>query len=179
MGKRYDTQLQKQTVLNSAHNNHLVGYTTCEVIFITKQEYQHIRNLSWDLLIDANITSLPTNIKSIARIYNCQTSIVDYYSLFGNAQVISKNILAIMGYKTSSEYKRCLATRILAPAIILKELNVQSANDIMQYTHLPQIEAIKRFERLQTLIQRNRFGMSNMEIKVLKQFQPWINTKLV
>ena len=36
---------------------------------MTKQEYQHIRNLAWDLLIDAHITILPTNIEAIAKMF--------------------------------------------------------------------------------------------------------------
>ncbi len=146
---------------------------------MTKQEYQHIRNLSWDLLIDANITSLPTNIISIAKIYNCQNEILDNHPLFDNTLSVSKCILAIFGYHTSVEYQKCLAVRILAPSIVLKELRVKTASEVIQYTLLPPIEAVKRFERLQELIKRNKFGMSNMEVRTLKQFQPWIATQLM
>lgn len=145
---------------------------------MTKQEYQHIRNLSWDLLIDANITSLPTNITSIAKIHNCQNKILNTDSLFNNALSVSQCILSIFGYPTSIEYQKCLAVRILAPSIVLKELKVKTASEVMEYTYLPPIESVKWLERLQELIKRNKFGMSNMEVRVLKQFQPWITTRL-
>lgn len=143
---------------------------------MTKQEYQHIRNLAWDLLIDAHITSLPTNVEAIAKVYGCQNIIIDGNSLYNNALSVSNNILTILGYPSSMEHGKCLAVRILSPMIVLKELKVRSATDIVRYTNLPLAEANKRFNRLQELMARDKFETSGLETRVLEQFKPWIAT---
>lgn len=142
---------------------------------MTKQEYQHIRNLAWDLLIDAHITSLPTNIEAIAKVYGCQ-NIIDGNLLYNNALSVSNNILTILGCPSSMEHCKCLAVRILSPMIVLKELKVKSATDIVRYTNLPLAEANKRFSRLQELMARDKFETSGLETRVLEQFKPWIAT---
>lgn len=140
---------------------------------MTKQEYQHIRNLAWDLLIDAHITILPTNIEAIAKMYGCQ-NIIEGNSLYNDALSVSNNILTILGYPSSMEHSKCLAVRILSPMIVLKELRVSSATDIARYTNLPLTEANKRFSRLQELMTRDKFETSGLETRVLEQFKPWI-----
>ena len=141
---------------------------------MTKQEYQHIRNLAWDLLIDANITSLPTDLLAIASLYNGQDKIDALKSTYENAISISQHILQTLGYKSSAEHNKCLAVRILSPVVVLKELKVQSAADIVRFTNLPFVEASKRYARLQELLVRDMFETSNMETKVLRQFKPWL-----
>ena len=141
---------------------------------MTKQEYQHIRNLAWDLLIDANITSLPIDLLAIANLYNGQDKIDASKSTYENALSISQHILQTLGYKSNAEYSKCLAVRILSPMVVLKELKVQSAADIVRFTNLPFAEANKRYARLQELLVRDMFETSNMETKVLRQFKPWL-----
>ena len=144
--------------------------------FMTKQEYQHIRNLAWDLLIDANITSLPTDLLAIANLYNGQDKIDVSKSTYENAISISQHILQTLGYKSSTEHSKCLAVRILSPVVVLKELKVKSTADIVKFTNLPFAEANKRYVRLQELIARGKFETSNMETKVLRQFKPWLSS---
>ena len=68
------------------------------MIFLDKQQYKHIRNLAWDLLIDANIKSLPVDIDKIAALYNLETLINTTKSRYENALIVSKNILKLFGY---------------------------------------------------------------------------------
>ena len=93
---------------------------------MNEQEYKHIRNLAWDLLIDANISQLPVDINAIASLYHLQHLIDNSKSLYDNTLRISEGILKIFGMK-NPEFTRYLAVRILAPMIVFKELGIQSA----------------------------------------------------
>ena len=84
---------------------------------MTKQEYQHIRNLAWDLLIDSNTSSLPVNILAIANIYGLGRLVDNNKSLYENTLSISDGILKVFGLNT--ELSMYLAVRILAPMIVL------------------------------------------------------------
>ena len=139
-----------------------------------KQQYKHIRNLAWDLLIDADIKSLPVDIGKIAALYNLRHLIDVSKSRYENALLISKNILKLFGYNTA--LSRTLAIRILSPMIVLKSLNIKSAAEINQLTELPIELCHSRFERYTMLLTRNAFLTSTLETKVLSQFQSWINT---
>lgn len=146
------------------------------MIFLTKQEYQHIRNLAWDLLIDANITSLPVSLHAIAALYGMQSLIDTSKSRYENACILSYHILKIFGYKNELEYVRYLAIRILAPMIVLREVNVSSAKEVADLTELPIQIASQRYRRYCMLLDRNAFGTSQAEVKVLSQFMDWIIT---
>lgn len=141
---------------------------------MTKQEYKHIRNLAWDLLIDAKISKLPTDIKAIATLYDLQSLVDDTKSLYSNTLLISKNILKIFGL-TKPEFVKYLAIRILAPLIVFKELDIKSSDEIHILSKLPMNLSIQRFNRYQMLLKRNSFGISHLENMVLFNFQSWIN----
>lgn len=141
---------------------------------MNKQEYKHIRNLAWDLLIDANISQLPVDINAIATLYNLQHLIDDSKSLYDNTLSISEGILKIFGM-TNPEFTRYLAIRILAPMIVFKELNIQSAEELGNLSGLPANLANQRFKRFEMLLSRNAFQTSRLETIVLSQFQNWID----
>lgn len=139
---------------------------------MTKQEYTFIRNLAWDLLIDSKTSHLPVDIKSVAAIYNLQNLINNSMSLYENTLLISEEILKIFGLTTNlSKY---LAIRILSPMIILRELNIASAEEVCVLSRLPMNLAIQRYERLKMLMLRDSFEISSLETMVLFQFQEWI-----
>lgn len=138
------------------------------------QEYKHIRTLAWDLLIDANISQLPVDINSIAKLYNLQYLINGSKSLYENAISVSEGILKIFGIY-SSESPKYLAIRILAPMIIFKELGTTSAEELCELSGLPSQIAAQKFKRLEMLIQRNAFQTSRLETIVLSQFREWID----
>lgn len=141
---------------------------------MTKQEYKHIRNLAWDLLIDAKISKLPTDIKAIATLYDLQSLVDDTKSLYSNTLLISKNILKIFGL-TKPEFVKHLTIRILAPLIVFKELDIKSSDEIHILSKLPMNLSIQRFNRYKMLLKRNSFGISHLETMVLSNFQSWIN----
>ena len=141
-----------------------------------KQEYKHIRNLAWDLLINAKITKLPVDIFAIATVYDFQSEIDPKKSRYENMLNISQHVLDLFGYNSNVDNAKYLTIRILAPIIVFKALNISSANDICKYTDLPYHLSVQRFDRYQKLLQINMFCTSNLETKVLKQFQPWIKS---
>ena len=141
---------------------------------MNKQEYKLIRNLAWDLLIDANISQLPVDISAIAALYNLQHMVDSSKSLYDNTLFTSEYILKIFGI-TDPEFKKYLAVRILSPMIVLKELNIKSAEEMSDLSGIPINLAQQRFERLKILLKRNTFETSHLETIVLSQFHDWLN----
>lgn len=141
-----------------------------------EQEYKHIRNLAWDLLIDANISQLPVDISAIANLYNLQHLIDNSKSLYENTLSVSEGILKIFGM-TNPEFTRYLAVRILAPMIVFKELGIKSVEELCMLSGLPSDLANQRFKRFEMLLSRNAFQTSRLETIVLSQFRQWINNQ--
>lgn len=141
-----------------------------------EQEYKHIRNLAWDLLIDANISQLPVDINAIATLYDLQHLIDNSKSLYDNTLSVSEGILKIFGM-TNPEFARYLTVRILTPMIIFKELDVKSAEEMSSLSGLPIDLANQRFKRFEMLLSRNAFQTSRLETIVLSQFREWIDSR--
>jgi len=143
---------------------------------MNEQEYKHIRNLAWDLLIDANISQLPVDINAIASLYDLQQLTDKSKSLYENTLSVSEGILKLFGMYNPG-FTKYLAVRVLAPMIVFKELGITSAEELCRLSGLPQDIANQRFKRLETLLQRNAFKTSRLESIVLLQFQEWINSR--
>lgn len=67
------------------------------------------------------------------------------------------------------------ARDILAPACILKELQLNTAEDIMKTCLISRKSADIRKKRIDKLIERNLFYTSNLEKEVIKNFKDYIN----
>lgn len=143
---------------------------------MNEQEYKHIRNLAWDLLIDANISELPVDISAVASLYDLQYLIDNSKSLYENTLSVSEGILKIYGMY-NPEFTRYLAVRILAPMIVFKELGITSAEELCILSGLPHDVASQRFKRYEMLLKRNAFHASRLETIVLSQFHEWINSR--
>ncbi len=137
---------------------------------MTKQEYEHMRNLAWLILINAKITELPIDETKLASVLFEKVDIDADKSRFENVLEISKHILKMYGYDTRYELCHALTVRLMAPMIVLKELNIKTKKELQNITDLPEKEAEKRFERYEMLLKRNKFETSNFESKVLRQF---------
>ena len=144
---------------------------------MTEQEYKHIRNLAWSLLIDAHISQLPIDIASIANIYNLSSVLNDSATRYENALNISQQILHLYGCNSTPENCKYLAVRIMAPMIVIKELNIQSASELSDLTELPYDISMQRYERYKMLLKRNSFYLSSLERKVYIQFRNWIDSR--
>lgn len=143
---------------------------------MNKQKYQHIRNLAWDLLIDANISQLPVDINAIAALYDLRHLIDNSKSLYDNTLSVAEGILKIFGMD-NPELTKHLAVRILAPMIVFKELGIQSAEEMSSLSGLPIDLANQRFKRFEMLLSRNAFQTSRLETIVLSQFSEWIDSR--
>lgn len=141
-----------------------------------KYEYKFIRNLAWDLLIDANISQLPVDINAVAALYNLQHLIDNSKTLYENTLSVSKGILELFGMD-NKDFIKPLAVRILAPMIVFKELGITSAEEICKLSGLPKNVAKQRFKRFEMLFQRNAFQIFRLETIVLSQFREWINSR--
>ena len=137
-----------------------------------KQEYQHIRNLAWDLLIDSQIKSLPVDISKIAKLYNINYNKTS--NTFNDALTISYKILEIFGY--NANLAKHLTVRILCPMIVIKKLDIKTENELSIITELPIDISRQRFDRYKMLLKRNAFETSDLESKLLLQFKDWIDS---
>ena len=142
---------------------------------MTKDEYVHIRNLAWDILIEAKISSLPVNISQIDKLY-CLSCSENHTSRYDYALTVSNRILTLYGYNAHYDNSKTLAVRILAPMIVLERIRISSYKELMHYTDLPESLAIQRFERLILLRKRGKFETSHLETQVLSQFEHWIES---
>jgi len=66
------------------------------------------------------------------------------------------------------------ASRLLAPAFLLKELNLKTIEEIMDLTGLSYTASEIRLKRLKSLKQRNKFYRSPLEKQVYLQFEDFI-----
>jgi len=137
-----------------------------------KQEYQHIRNLAWDLLIDSQIKSLPVDISKIAKLYNINYNKTG--NTFNDALTISYKVLEIFGYNVN--LAKYLTVRILCPMIVIKKLDIKTENELSIITELPIDISRQRFDRYKMLLKRNAFETSDLESKLLLQFKDWIDS---
>lgn len=136
---------------------------------MTKSEYIFIRDYAWKILVLSKINSLPVDITLIkSRFYidepYQQPNFREFVSL-------SKVLLQQIGLDSRDENAIALATRIMAPLIVLKECGVSSPTELQNLTLLPQPIAEKRFIRLNAKDQTT--GMSPAEREVLKLFLPF------
>ncbi len=69
------------------------------------------------------------------------------------------------------------AARLLAPACVLMELNIQTADELQAITGLSYTAAKIRLERLNALRERGKFYLSPLERQVYKNFENYINNK--
>lgn len=141
---------------------------------MTKQEYIHIRNLAWDLLIDAKIYSLPVNMDRIETVYSLPHR-TDCATRYERMLIAADRILDIYGLNNHPDNAKHLAIRVLAPMIVMEHIGISSCDELMYYTDLPYYLAKQRFDRLIVLRQRGKFESSYLETQVLKQFSNWIN----
>ena len=140
---------------------------------MTKYEYIHIRNLSWDILIEAKISSLPVDVSKIDKPYHL-SCYKDHISRYDYALTVSNRILALYGYNAHYGNSKSLAVRILAPMIVLEHIGIKSYEELMYYTELPKSLAIQRFYRFIMLKKRGKFKTPHLEARVLSQFECWI-----
>ena len=79
------------------------------------------------------------------------------------------------GKKSKSEQQADMfALRLLCPACVLKELNVQSAEELAALCRVPLPQAEQRYRRLKELDQRNKYLTSDIEREVYKNFQTYL-----
>ncbi len=141
---------------------------------MTKQEYITIRELAWNILLNSNASKLPIDITPIAKLYNLQDVLNYSNTRYNNATIVTKKILVIYGLPDTKEFVNALCIRLLAPLCILKECNIITPQEISKYCDIPLNVAEQRTARLQVVIKRNKFFISNLEKKVFDNFSEFI-----
>ena len=69
------------------------------------------------------------------------------------------------------------ASRLLAPACVLLELDIDNVDDLQMLTGLSHAAAKIRLERLKVLRDRSSFYVSPLERKAIEQFKDFINSE--
>lgn len=139
-----------------------------------KEEYSAIRELAWDILLKSNTTSLPVRITPIAKLYGYK-NVIDYnMSRIDNTYTLSRLILKNHKITANPLTIKTLAIRILCPMCVLYECNITNPKKISEICDIPENMALERANRLQTLIQRNKFYSSDIEYLVYMKFENFI-----
>lgn len=73
--------------------------------------------------------------------------------------------------KNYEQEANMFAARLLMPMAIIKELNIQSPEELAQTFEVSLQSATYRFERYQMLVERNKFFTSPLEQKVLNKYK--------
>ena len=76
------------------------------------------------------------------------------------------------------EQATAFAVRLLCPACVLKDLNVQSADDIIKYCMVDRGTAEDRMSRMKKLYKRNKFLTDPLEKQVYDNFSQYIQDEL-
>lgn len=139
---------------------------------MTKQEYRTIRDIAWLILINSKSSSLPINVNKIANLYSFADVVNTDKTRYENCLAVCREIIKLYGMNSNLSYH--LTIRIMAPAIVLREIKVASAKELSIIADVPMDVAERRFSRLQELLKRDKFETSNMESIVLSQFKSWI-----
>ncbi|MGN0182840.1 MAG: ImmA/IrrE family metallo-endopeptidase [Candidatus Ornithomonoglobus sp.] len=200
-------------------------------MYTNYNNYKKVRDLSWEILIRFNISSLPVDIFSICHkagimvyTYRQNKELIDRLGLAqhvknndGFSTTINKRYVIFYddtiipsgrakftlahelghillrhitkdnvvtrwnrGEETPHDPRETaanqFAARLLAPACILRELNVQTVDELRELTGLSYTAAGYRLQRLEELRKRNKFYLSPLERRVKNQFNNFINT---
>ena len=75
----------------------------------------------------------------------------------------------------AEEQADAFAIRLLAPACVIKELNLHTAEEISQYCGIPLPMAKTRANRMKLLYKRNMFFTDPLESEVYESFRAYVN----
>lgn len=157
------------------HTKSSHGNTSRGVIFLNRQECEHINYLALDILIDSKADKLPINIAQIVAHYRLDYTIDLSKSRFENAVAISSLILQKYGYDHDLFYSEYLAVKILSPLVVFKELDISIFEEFYVLSDLPPFIASLRFEHYENLRRHNDIGKYNIEKRILNRFNNWIS----
>lgn len=167
-------------------------------------DYKIARDGAWQTLIETKVNILPINLKEIFRYYNIglksfindtdeafiKNNIV-YFNKNYNIKRIRFTLAHELGhillkhenlnhtihtYNNIEEYQANIFARcLLMPAIVLKELNCISPQDISNICQVSLQAAEYRSKRMQKLLLRNKFNLSPLERQVYNNFKNFIS----
>lgn len=167
-------------------------------------DYKIARDRAWQTLIETKVNILPINLKEIFRYYNIglksfindtdeafiKNNIV-YFNKNYNIKRIRFTLAHELGhillkhenlnhtihtYNNIEEYQANIFARcLLMPAIVLKELNCISPQDILNICQVSLQAAEYRSKRMQKLLLRNKFNLSPLERQVYNNFKNFIS----
>ena len=169
--------------------------------------YQHIRNASWQCLIDCHVTKLPLKPVQIAAQYQLQC----VYDEIEQAGKVTNNGIILLNKSQSVQRQRFtvmhelghyllghvgsdpryrdssrtaeeqeadrFAVGCLMPACVLWALHATTAKEIAALCNVSMQAAEIRSRRMQILLARNKFLTHPLERQVFEQFQQFINNQ--
>lgn len=185
-----------------------------------KYRYFKLRDSSWQIILDYNITSLPVDVVKLAKQldiklvknstltpsrlkpyqYAISVRFNDKWFILYDDKLPTNTVrftLAheighiVLGHKlVEDKYARTtfsttrpsdeteadmFAIRLLAPACVIWALDVKSPTELSQLCNISYISAKHRYNRLNTLKNRDKFLTSPLEQQVFNQFKEYIS----
>lgn len=144
-------------------------------------KYSHLRKLNDPEYNDAMEKNIGFTIFSIKGYFICYDETLSLErQRFTIAHEIGHIVLNHYHYPVENKEQEAsmFAARILMPICILYECKVQSSKEISELCFVSSISASFRWERLEELIDRQKFYTDRNERKVLMLFQPFIDNYL-
>ena len=168
--------------------------------------YKIARDRAWQTLIETKADSLPIDLTKILNYYdlniyllqsNDKQAFIKNNTIFLNKNLIKTRARFTIAHELGhillkhnnlehtihtnigiEEYQANIFARcLLMPAIVLKELNYITPQDIANICDVSLQSAEYRSERLKELIQRDKFYTSHLEQQVYNNFKSFIKNK--
>lgn len=168
--------------------------------------YKIARDKAWECLIETNINTLPVNLSQVIDCYNIKLkqfssndkqAFIENSTIFLNTQLIKTRARFTVAHELGhillkhnnlehsthtniglEEYQANIFARcLLMPAIVLKEINCITPQDISSICNVSLQSAEYRSKRLKELIQRNKFYTSHLEQQIYNNFKNFIENK--
>ncbi len=127
----------------------------------------YYNGFSWFITYD---DSQPVNVSRFTVAHELGHFILGHdliYSKYNNVQAFSKK-------PKEEEQADSFAIRLLAPACILKELDLHTAEEIAKYCNIPLSYAEQRSKRMKVLYKRDMFLTDPLEKEVYENFKPYL-----
>lgn len=163
--------------------------------------YFNLRNLAWKVLIDFEFNTLPIDLNIITNFHKLNIEYKELATPFGYARGYTDGNTIIVNSEANEQQKRftiahelghiylhdkvnneialekeanSFAARLLMPIGVLNELGIKTPKEIAIFCNVSIEAAEYRFERLEKLRTRNVFKTSELEKKVISNFQKFI-----
>lgn len=169
-------------------------------MFFNRYRYYNLRDLAWQVLLDCGINELPVDLNNIADYYGIQIQPFSFKNTDTRGGHTPDNKIILYSADSTEQQARftiahelghillehnnfdgliereanSFSARLLMPIAVLHYCGISKPEDIAGACNVSIEAAQWRAKRLRVLIERNKFGTSDIERRLLAQFENYI-----